>query len=177
MPTVLKWILGASIIIGAAVLTVATAGGFAAAGTAVLSIFTATMAPTAASAIFAGAFVGSVLLGTTGMLIGGLSSGAWNWENAATGFAIGSIAGAIIGGTWGGVHYSLQAAGKMSIRVTSKNYSIVKNHVDSFGFDNANNAMLNRISGARKIKSADGRFFLHELKEAHESRLPVLRQI
>lgn len=87
-------------------------------------------------------------------------------DNAATGFAVGTFAGAIVGGAWGGIHYSLQAAGKMSIRVSGKNYNVVKSHVNSFGFDNANNAMLNRIDGARKIKGADGRFFLHELKEA-----------
>ena len=60
------WLIGGLIIAAAAVLTVLTAGGFAAAGTAILSVFTATMAPTALSAVFAGALVGSVALGVAG---------------------------------------------------------------------------------------------------------------
>lgn len=163
------WLVGGAIILGAAALTVITAGGFAAAGTAIASIFTATMAPTAASAIFAGAFVGSLALGTAGVVIGGAigsAKGVGFIEGASQGFMFGSMAGAVIGGAWGYSHYSLQAAGKMGVKVTSKNLNIVSNHVNSFGFDNANNAMLNRLSASSKVKGADARFFIHELKEA-----------
>ena len=103
LPNWAKWLIGAAIILGTAALTVATAGGFAAAGTALLSVFSATMAPTAASAIFAGAFVGSVILGGAGVAIGGLSGGNdWDWDNAASGFALGATIGALIGGAISG---------------------------------------------------------------------------
>ena len=100
-----------------ATLTVLTAGGFAA-GTALLSVFTATMAPNVALAIFAGAFIGSVIIGGIGMAIGGLSTGnEWDCDNAASGFALGTILGAIIGGAWGGIHYGLQRVGLMQVKI------------------------------------------------------------
>ncbi|HHU80748.1 MAG TPA: ParB N-terminal domain-containing protein, partial [Acholeplasmataceae bacterium] len=131
LPIWAKWVIGGVIIVGAAALTVVTAGGFAAAGTAVLSVFTATMAPTAASAVFAGAFVGSLAIGTAGMIIAGSSSeDGWSWDKAADGFMWGSIAGAVIGGTWGGTHYALQNAGKMAIKTNINN--LLNNPLDDF---------------------------------------------
>lgn len=67
------WAIGVGIIVLCGALTVVTVGGFAAAGTAFASVVTATMAPTAASAIFAGAFVGATAIGVAGMAIGGRS--------------------------------------------------------------------------------------------------------
>ena len=125
------WLLGGLIIVASAILTVVTAGGFAAAGTAILSVFTATMAPTALSAVFAGALVGSVALGTAGLLIGGFSGGdGWSWDNAATGFMWGTVIGAVAGSAWGGMHYALQNAGKMAIKTKIGN--LVNNPLDEF---------------------------------------------
>lgn len=122
------WAIGVGIIVLCGALTVVTAGGFAAAGTAFASVVTATMAPTAASAIFAGAFVGATAIGVAGMAIGGRSGDdGWSWENASKGFMIGSIAGAVISGAWGGIHYALQNAGKMAVRT---NISNLINNVD-----------------------------------------------
>ena len=114
-----------------AALTVLTAGGFAAAGTAIASVFTATMAPTVASAIFAGAFVGATTIGAAGMVMGGISGeDGWSWENASRGFMVGSIAGAVIGGAWGGAHYGLQSAGRMAVRTDIN--KLVNNPLDDF---------------------------------------------
>ena len=125
------WLIGGLIIAAAAVLTVLTAGGFAAAGTAILSVFTATMAPTALSAVFAGALVGSVALGVAGFVIGGLSGGnGWSWDNAARGFMWGSIIGAVVGSAWSGMHHALQNAGKMAIKIEIKN--LINNPLDEF---------------------------------------------
>ena len=105
-------------------MTVPTAGGFAAAGTAFASVVTATMAPTAWSAFFAGATIGAAAIGAAGAVIGGKIDengfswdNDWSWENSSKGFMIGSIAGAVVGGAWGATHYALQNAGKMAVRV------------------------------------------------------------
>ncbi len=74
-----NWLIGAGIIIGCAALTVLTACSLAAAGTTFASVVTATMAPTAISAVFAGATIGAVAIGTSGMIIGGMS-GADGWS-------------------------------------------------------------------------------------------------
>ena len=125
------WLIGGLVIIATAALTVVTAGGFAAAGTAVLSVFTSTMAPTALSAVFAGAFVGSVVLGSAGIVIGGLSDGnGWSWESASRGFLWGTLTGVIVGAAWGGGHYALQNAGKMAIKTDINN--LVNNPSDEF---------------------------------------------
>ena len=125
------WLIGGLIIAASAVLTVVTAGGFAAAGTAILSVFTATMAPTALSAVFAGALVGSIALGAAGLVIGGMSGGTgWSWDNAAQGFMWGSLIGAVIGSAWSGMHYALQNAGKMAIKTKINN--LVNNPLDEF---------------------------------------------
>jgi len=120
------WAIGAGIIVLCAALTVATAGGFAAAGTAFASVVTATMAPTAWSAVFAGATIGAAAIGVAGTVIGGKTDengfswdNDWSWENSSKGFMIGSIAGAVVGGAWGGTHYALQNAGKMAVRVNT----------------------------------------------------------
>ena len=125
------WLIGALVIVAMAALTVVTAGGFAAAGTAILSVFTATMAPTAASAVFAGALVGSVAVGVTGTIVGGLSGdNGWSWENASKGFAIGATVGAVVGAAWGGAHYALQNAGKMAVKIKMEN--LINNPLDEF---------------------------------------------
>lgn len=111
-------------------LTVVTAGSFAVAGTAFASVVTATMAPTALSAVFAGATIGAVAIGTTGVIIGGMSGeDGWSWENAFQGFMFGSIAGAVIGGAWSGAHYALQSAGKMAVRVKTNSLILDPNNV------------------------------------------------
>ena len=118
------WLIGAAIIVACAALTVVTAGGFA-------SVVTATVAPTALSAVFAGATIGAVTIGTAGLVIGGMSGEeGWSWENASQGFMIGSIAGAVIGGAWGGTHYALQNTGKMAIKTSINN--LVNNPEDDF---------------------------------------------
>lgn len=120
------WAIGAGIIVACAALTVITAGGFAAAGAAFASVVTTTMAPTALSAVFAGATVGAAAIGVAGAVIGGKIDengfswdNDWSWENSSKGFMIGSIAGAVVGGAWGGTHYALQSAGKMAVRVNT----------------------------------------------------------
>lgn len=126
-----KIAIGVGIIVAMGVLTVITAGGFAAAGTALLSVVSATMAPTALSAIFAGAFIGSLALGAAGFVIGGLSGGgSWSWDGASNGLVIGAVAGAIIGGAWGGIHYALQQTGHMAIKASLK--TILNNPLDEF---------------------------------------------
>ena len=128
-----QWVAGACIIVACAVLTVVTAGGFAAAGGAILSVFTSTMAVNATAATFAGAFVGSALLAGVGAVIGGIVS-SLNGESfsngAKWGFFSGSVIGAIIGGAWGYSHYALQAAGKMSVKVNIN--SLINNPTDEF---------------------------------------------
>lgn len=125
------WAIWAAIIVACAALTVVTVGGFAAAGTAFVSVVSATMTPTALSAVFAGATIGAAAIGTVGMVIGGMSGeDGWSWENASQGFMAGSIAGAVIGGAWGGAHYALQSVGKMAIRTNINN--LVNNPLDEF---------------------------------------------
>ena len=128
-----QWFVGGAIIIGSAVLTVVTAGGFAAAGGALLSVFTSTMAVNATAAIFAGAFVGSSLLAGVGIIAGGMistSNGGSFSDGAKWGFMFGAAVGAIIGGAWGGTHYALQAAGKMPVKVNIN--SLINNPADEF---------------------------------------------
>ena len=81
--------------------------------------------------MFAGATIGAAAIGAAGMVVGGMSGEeGWSWENASQGFMIGSIAGAVIGGAWGGTHYALQSAGKMAIRTNINN--LVNNPLDEF---------------------------------------------
>lgn len=125
------WILGVGIIIACAALTVITAGGFAAAGTAFLSVVSATMAPTAMSAIFAGATLGAAAMGVSGLVMGGLSGdNGWSWEKSSQGFMMGSAIGAVIGGLWGGIHYALQNAGKMAVKISMD--KLINNPLDEF---------------------------------------------
>lgn len=128
-----QWVAGAAIIVACAVLTIVTAGGFAAAGGAILSVFTSTMAVNAAAATFAGAFVGSILLAGVGTVIGGListSNGGSFLDGAKWGFFGGAVIGAVIGGAWGYSHYALQAAGKMGVKVDIN--SLINNPADEF---------------------------------------------
>ena len=113
------WAVGAAIIVGFGVLTFCTAGySIPTMLTAMASIFSTTVAPSAASALCAGAFIGSALIGGVGLIMGGaLNIDGWSWESASKGFMIGSIIGAIIGGSWGKVHYGMQSIGKMAINV------------------------------------------------------------
>ena len=125
------WALGIGIIIACAALTVVTAGGFAAAGTAFLSVVSATMAPTAMSAIFAGATLGAAAMGVSGLVVGGLSGdNGWSWEKSSQGFMIGSAIGAVIGGSWGGIHYALQNTGKMAVKISMD--KLINNPLDEF---------------------------------------------
>lgn len=52
----------------------------------------------------------------------------WSWENSSNGFMIGSIAGAVAGGAWGGTHYALQNAGKMAVRVNTSSLKFRPNN-------------------------------------------------
>ena len=124
-----KIAFGLGIIVGFGLLTVATAG--AGTGAALASVFSATMAPSALSAICAGAFVGSALIGTGGFIIGGIGNGdGWSWENAANGLGIGVVAGAVIGGAWGGIHYALQYIGQMPVKMDIND--LFNNTIDEF---------------------------------------------
>ena len=148
------WLIGASVIVACAALTVVTAGGFAAAGTAIASVFTATMAPTAASAVFAGAFVGASTFAVGGALLSGLSGeNGWSWDNASQGFMWGSIAGALVGGAWGGTHYALQNAGKMAIKTNINN--MLNNPLDDFVL---NGAKPGAVSNYMSQMSVHGQF-------------------
>jgi len=97
------WLIGALIIVVAAVLTVVTAGGFAAAGAAfagVLGIGGAT-AVGGAAGLFAGITIGAAISGAIGFISGGISSlinGESFLDGASKGFMWGSILGAISGG-------------------------------------------------------------------------------
>ena len=96
------WLIGGLIILAAAALTVITAGGFAAAGTAfagALGIGTATTAAGAAG-FFAGLTVGIVSTSISGFIFGGISSaisGKNFWDGASEGFMWGAITGLFSG--------------------------------------------------------------------------------
>ena len=73
----------------------------------------------------------ALTIGTARLVIGGMSGEeGWSWENASQGFMIGSIAGAVIGGAWGGTHYALQNTEKMAIKTSINN--LVNNPEDDF---------------------------------------------
>ncbi len=166
------WVIGGAIILGCLAMTVITVGGIAAAGGAMLSVVTSTMAVNGAAAFWAGAFVGSAILGAAGIGVGGLigqANGVGFWEGASQGFMIGAIAGAVIGGTWGYTHFALQESGKMAIKAHSSTLSKISSHVSQFDYA-PNDAMLNRLGDAYKsgsrLTGADRNFFIHELREA-----------
>lgn len=58
------------------------------------------------------------------------SEDGWSWGTASHGFMVGSIAGAVIGGAWGGTHYALQSVGKMAVKTNINN--LVNNPLDEF---------------------------------------------
>lgn len=142
LPEWANWLIGAAIIVTTAALTVITAGGFAAAGVAVASVFTAAMAPTALSAVFAGAFVGATLAGAVGLLACGASGDDWSWEEASQGFLGGTVIGAFVGGAWGGAHYALQKAGIMAVK-TNINNVVVSPKDDFFSVGAKDHGILN----------------------------------
>ena len=101
IPNWLKWLIGALIIVTAAVLTVVTAGGFAAAGAAFAGAIGIGATVSGAAGFFASVTVGAVIAGGIGLLAGGISSavsGGNFWDGAADGFMWGSIGGALSGG-------------------------------------------------------------------------------
>lgn len=182
------WVIGAGIVVACAALTVITAGGFAAAGAAFASVVTATMAPTALSAVFAGATIGAAAIGVAGAVIGGKTDengfswdNDWSWENSSKGFMIGSIAGAVIGGAWGGVHYALQSAGKMAIRTNINN--LVNNPLDEFVTvgpkDGGISSYVRSINATRdygKIYASKLQNGLYQIANGHH-RVAALRQL
>ena len=135
-----------------------------------LSVFTSTMAVNGAAAFWAGAFVGSTILGAIGIGVGGLigsANGDGFWEGASQGFMIGAITGAVVGGVWGRAHFALQEAGKMSIKAHSSTINTIQKHLNNpmFGHFEGNDLMISRLQQGGKLMGADRNFFLHELKE------------
>ncbi len=94
------WALGATVVVGCAVATVVTCGGFAAAATAVCMVGSGVAATTTASTVAAGAFIGSSMAyGFTVLSAAGTSDSVdefneqGNWGTVAV-----TAGGAIIGG-------------------------------------------------------------------------------
>ena len=112
-----KWAIGSGIIVGLALLTVATAG---IAGVVVGAAFAAGfsggaigagasgLAVTIAGSAFAGATIGAGIGMASGALVGGLVTGSWQgaYEGAANGFMSGAITGAVSGGIRGGGNFA-----------------------------------------------------------------------
>lgn len=153
------WAIGAAIIVGFGVLTFCTAGySIPAMATAMASIFSTTIAPIATSALCAGAFIGSALIGGVGLILGGtLNIDGWSWNNASKGFMIGSIIGAIIGGSWGKVHYGMQSIGKMAINV----------NINTLKYDPSNPITDEGVSYWTRILSENGFFGYNTLPNAY----------
>ena len=159
-----QWIVGAAIILTCAILTVVTAGGFAAAGGAILSVFTSTMAVNATAAAFAGALVGSILLAGAGTVIGGLisiSNGGRFLDGAKWVFFGGAVLGAIIGGAWGYFHYALQAAGKMGVKVDIN--SLLNNPNDEFVTIGPKNGKISEYIRSISDTGQYGQIFVHKV--------------
>ncbi len=99
IPNWLKWLIGAVVIVVAAVATVVTAGGFAAAGAAFAGVFTG-VAVSGAAGFFASVTVGAVItagISAVGSGFSSLISGGSFWDGAADGFMWGAVTGAISG--------------------------------------------------------------------------------
>ena len=123
------WLIGALIIVGAAALTVVTAGGFAAAGTAFAGVFTGTSVGGLAG-FFAGVTVGATITSIMGALSGMINSyinGENILEGASKGFMWGAITGAISGGF---ASLSFGGVGKLNNKYTGK---AVGNIIQSIG--------------------------------------------
>ena len=101
MPNWLKWLIGALVIVTAAVLTVVSAGGFAAAGAAFAGAIGIGSAVSGTTGFLASVTIGAIIAGGIGFFSGGFSSiinGGNFWDGAADGFMWGSISGALSGG-------------------------------------------------------------------------------
>lgn len=93
------WLVGALIILVAAALTVVTAGGFAAAGTAIAGVFTGVSVGGAAG-FFASVTVGAAITAVIGAFSGGITAainGDSILDGASSGFMWGAISGALSG--------------------------------------------------------------------------------
>ena len=93
MPQLLKWAIGGTLIAASIALTIATGG--AAAGTIAAAVHT----------VATGAMIGSIASAAIGTVASGITYDGekfgWDWDNAATGFMLGSITGTISGAIGG----------------------------------------------------------------------------
>ncbi len=110
------WLIGAIVIIGLGVATIATAGiagvgigtAFAAGFSgAAIGIGASGFAVTVASSAFAGAVISAGIGLISGGILGAVETGTWKGviEGAAKGFMIGSISGAVSGGFHGAINF------------------------------------------------------------------------
>ncbi len=113
------WLIGAILVVVAAVAVVATAGGALAGVAAVTSVLAGGSAATLGATIAAGAFIGAVTTFAAMGLIGGIG-GAITWNNTGS-FAAGfnefesygetamwsTLGSAIVGGVLGGISYKI----------------------------------------------------------------------
>ena len=96
-----EWLIGIFVIAAAAVLTVVTAGGFAAAGAAFMGALGIGGSVGGAAGFFAAATIGATIGATVGGLVGGFSNvvmGGDFWSGFSNGFMWGAISGFISGG-------------------------------------------------------------------------------
>ena len=137
MPNWLKWVIGAVVIVGLAIATVATGG--AAGGI--------------AGFILAGAFKGAIIGAVSGALISGTIGGIVSvvngnsfWSGFAEGAANGFMSGAIVGGITGAISSGIQVAnaakmwdkGTFNSGLKSMKYHY-QTHVINEGFKKGNN--------------------------------------
>ena len=160
------WALGAAVVAVAAVATVVTCGGFAAAASAVCLVGSGVAAATTASTIAAGAFIGSA--SAYGMLVMGAaltSESVQDFEDKGSwGTVAATAGGAILGGgsayvstrtTTTKVYRSVSNAEAQDIKATGQ-FNLAPGGMESkqFGFDLAETRQFGNMIGQNTIVSA-----------------------
>ena len=150
MPEWLKWTIGGTIIGASIILTILTGG--AAAGTIAAAVHT----------VATGVMIGSVSSATVGTIFSGITINqegfGWSWDQASTGFMLGSITGTI-SGIFGGV---LDMIGVAAESIVSR---VVMSGVDgilglgSYLSQNLINHTTNNISVLGAVVSVAGGLF------------------
>ena len=105
MPEWLKWVIGGALIVGAVVLTIATAGLGGAIAAGLGGSFAASVAGGAIVGGIIGAASGALINAGTQIINNGFSD--FSWSSVGLGALSGMIAGAIAGGLFGGIQHAL----------------------------------------------------------------------
>lgn len=160
------WVIGAAVVVGCGVATVATCGGFAAAVSAVFMVGSGMAAATTASTIAAGAFIGSsAIYGVTAISAASTSRSVKEFNNKGSWGTVAATAGGAVFGGAGAyvstktpttkVYRSVSKAEAQDIKATGQ-FNLAPGGMESkqFGFNLAETRRFGSMMGQNTIVSA-----------------------